>query len=70
MKELDANEIFQTTSDKIALLTFNTPADLFYSVNGINWTIWKDQITENNVVISNIPKGLYLYLTKPCIITD
>ena len=70
MKELKANEIFQTTSDKIALQTLTTPAELVYSVDGTTWTGWKDQITENNVVISNIPIGLYMRLSADCIITD
>lgn len=70
MKNLEPNEIFQTTSDKIALQTLTTPVELFYSVDGTTWTIWKDKITDYNVVITNIPIGLYLRLSDPCVITD
>lgn len=70
MRELKANKVFQTTSDKIALQTLTIPAKLEYSVDAVTWTVWKEQITENNVVISNIPVGLYIKLNQDCVITD
>lgn len=70
MKFIDANIPFQTTNDKIALQPLTTPTELVYSVDGTTWTSWKDKIMDNNVVITNIPRGLYMRLSDPCVITD
>lgn len=70
MKIIDANIPFQTTNDKIAIQITDVPANLAYSVDNIVYTDWKDQITEINTVITNIPRGLYLKLDAQCIITD
>lgn len=70
MKIIDANTPFQTPNDKIALQISTVPATLSYSVDNTVYTAWKDQITENNTVITNIPRGLYMKLDAPCVITD
>lgn len=70
MNNITANTPFQTTADKIALQTLTVPATLSYSVDCITWTQWKEQINDNNVVINNIPLGLYLRVDQDCIITD
>lgn len=70
MRIIDANIPFQTPNDKIALQITDVPATLTYSVDNTVYTVWKEQITENNTVITNIPRGLYLKLDAQCIITD
>lgn len=70
MRIIDANTPFQTPNDKIALQVSTVPATLSYSVDNTVYTTWKEQITENNAVITNCPIGLYLKLDQNCIITD
>lgn len=70
MRIIDANTPFQTPNDKIALQVSTVPATLSYSVDNTVYTAWKEQITENNAVITNCPIGLYLKLDQDYIITD
>lgn len=61
-KSFKANEQFQTNSDKIAV-TFDEGAGsvvMEYSVDGTVWTPWSENIVDANVIVNNIPIGLYL----------
>ena len=47
--------------DKIAVQLASYPTTLHYTVDAEQgWTNWSEQITEKNVVINNIPRGLFL----------
>lgn len=53
---------FQTNKDKIAVV-FDAgagSATLQYSADGEVWTDWTSPLTDANVIICNIPRGLYL----------
>lgn len=71
MRTIKANEIFQTTSDKIGVTPVDgkTPVSLFYCADGVNFDKWKDPI-QFAAVITNIPVGLYMKFSHDCIITD
>ena len=43
---------------------------LSYSVDGITWTDWPDNITEDNNVIANIPRYMYLKFSQDVVITE
>lgn len=71
MRLIKANEVFQTTSDKIGVNKVNDKDSvmLFYSADGVNFDKWKDTI-QFSAVIVNIPVGLFLKFSADCIITD
>ena len=72
MRLIKANEVFQTTSDKIGVTPVNNNKDsvsLFYCADGVNFDKWKDPI-QFSAVIVNIPVGLFLKFNYDCIITD
>lgn len=71
MRLIKANEVFQTTSDKIGVTPVNgkNPVSLFYCADGHSFYKWKDPIVYN-AVITNIPVGLFLRFSDDCIITD
>ena len=54
------------TSDPI------NPVDciLSYSVDGSTWTDWPENITDDNNVISNIPRYMYLKFSQDVVITE
>ena len=61
MKHIEAGKPFQVAGDKIAVQLASYPTTLHYTVDaGQGWTDWAEQITEKNVVINNIPRGLFL----------
>ena len=61
MKHIEAGKPFQVASDKIAVQLASYPTTLHYTVDAEQgWTDWSEQITEKNVVINNIPRGLFL----------
>ena len=61
MKHIKAGESFQVAGDKIAVQLASYPTTLHYTVDAAQgWTDWSEQITEKNVVINNIPRGLFL----------
>ena len=61
MKQIEAGKPFQVAGDKIAVQLASFPTTLHYTVNAEQgWTDWSEQITEKNVVINNIPRGLFL----------
>ena len=57
---------FIITSDPI------NPVDciLSYSVDGSTWTDWPENITDDNNVISNIPRYMYLKFSQDVVITE
>lgn len=71
MRLIKANEVFQTTSDKIGVTPVNgkNPVSLFYCADGHSFDKWQDPI-QFNAVITNIPVGLFLKFSDDCIITD
>ena len=71
MRLIKANEVFQTTSDKIGVTPVNgkNPVSLFYCADGHSFDKWKDPI-QFAAVIVNIPVGLFLKFSDDCIITD
>ena len=50
---------------------FTDPVDciLSYSVDGSTWTDWPENITEDNNVIANIPRYMYLKFSQDVVIT-
>lgn len=71
MKTIPANSWFQVSSDKIALHIEDT-ATLYYSAtaDNDNPTVWPEALTDRDVVINNIPRGLFLKLTVDAKVTD
>lgn len=71
MRLIKANEVFQTTSDKIGVSPVDgeTPVFLFYCADGHSFDKWQDPI-QYAAVITNIPVGLFLKFSDDCIITD
>lgn len=71
MRLVKANEVFQTTSDKIGVTPVNQKeqVSLAYCADGVNFNKWKDPI-QFTAVITNIPVGLFLKFNMDCIITD
>lgn len=71
MRTIKANEVFQTTSDKIGVTPVDgkTPVSLFYCADGHSFDKWQDPIVYA-AVITNIPVGLYMKFSHDCIITD
>lgn len=60
-----------------AIDTTETPAPevpidctLSYSVDGNTWTDWPENITDDNNVISNIPRYMYLKFSQDVVITE
>lgn len=60
-----------------AIDTTETPAPevpvdckLSYSVDGKTWTDWPENITDDNNVISNIPRYMYLKFSQDVVITE
>ena len=60
-----------------AIDTTETPVDpdpvdctLSYSVDGSTWTDWPENITDDNNVISNIPRYMYLKFSQDVVITE
>lgn len=51
--------------------TTGTPVDckLSYSVDGSTWTDWPENMTEDNNVIANIPRYMYLKFSQDVVIT-
>ena len=51
---------------------FTDPVDciLSYSVDGSTWTDWPENITDDNNVISNIPRYMYLKFSQDVVITE
>lgn len=43
---------------------------LSYSVDGSTWTEWPDNLTDDNNVISNIPRYMYLKFSQDVVITE
>ena len=43
---------------------------LSYSVDGSTWTEWPDNMTDDNNVISNIPRYMYLKFSQDVVITE
>ena len=61
MKHIKAGESFQVASGKIAVQLSSYPTTLHYTVDTEQgWTDWTEVITEDTVVINNIPRGLFL----------
>ena len=61
MKHIEAGKPFQVAGDKIAVQLSSYPTTLHYTVDAEQgWTDWTEEITEDTVVINNIPRGLFL----------
>ena len=43
---------------------------LSYSVDGKTWTDWPENMTDDNNVISNIPRYMYLKFSQDVVITE
>ena len=70
MKHIEAGKPFQVAGDKIAVQLASYPTTLHYTVDAEQgWTDWTEQITEKNVVINNIPRGLFLKVDVDVTIT-
>lgn len=74
MKFIQANNAFQSTSDKIAIQVItDTDATLTYCLMpGLDtWAAWDEKLTAGNTtVVANIPVGLYLKLDQDCYISE
>ena len=61
MKHIEAGKPFQVAGDKIAVQLSSYPTTLHYTVDAEQgWTDWSEEITQDTVVINNIPRGLFL----------
>lgn len=71
MRLIKADEVFQTTSDKIGVTPVNDKDTiiLFYCADGVNFDKCQTPI-QLSAVITNIPVGLFLKFSGDCIITD
>lgn len=74
MKFIQANNAFQSLSDKIAVQVItDTDATLTYCLTPtLNaWAAWDTKLTAGNTtVIANIPVGLYLKLDQDCYVSE
>lgn len=71
MKHIAAGTSFQVASGKIAVQLAVYPTTLHYTVDAEQgWSDWSEQLTEQNVVINNIPRGLFLRFDVDVTITD
>lgn len=71
MKTIPANTPFQVASNKIAVQVSGYPTNLYYTVDqNAGWSSWSEMIEDQNVVINNIPRGLFLRFDVDVIITD
>lgn len=61
-REFQANKAFQPDSDKISAIfdSVDSGVTMQYSADGITFTDWATPIADQNCVICNIPRGLYL----------
>ena len=50
--------------------TEDVDCTLSYSVDGSTWTDWPDNMTDDNNVISNIPRYMYLKFSQDVVITE
>lgn len=50
--------------------TGSVDCKLSYSVDGSTWTDWPENMTDDNNVISNIPRYMYLKFSQDVIITE
>lgn len=50
--------------------TGSVDCTLSYSVDGSTWTDWPENMTDDNNVISNIPRYMYLKFSQDVVITE
>lgn len=50
--------------------TGSVDCKLSYSVDGMTWNDWPENMTDSNNVISNIPRYMYLKFSQDVVITE
>lgn len=71
-RNINANTATQVNADKIGVLVIgDAPAcTVSYSVDGNTWTQHPTTLTDNNNVIANIPRYMYLKFSQDVAITE
>ena len=71
-RNIEANKPTQINSDKVGVLVKGSEINctVSYSVDGNTWTDWPEKITDDNNVISNIPRYMYLKFSQDVVITE
>lgn len=72
LNDLDYNVQTIKAIDKTETPGVTDPVNckLSYSVDGSTWTDWPENITDDNNVISNIPRYMYLKFSQDVVITE
>ena len=71
-RKINKDTATQDNADKIGVLVIgDTPAcTVSYSVDGNTWTQHPTTLTDNNNVIANIPRYMYLKFSQDVAITE
>ena len=71
-RKINKDTATQVNADKIGVLVIgDTPAcTVSYSVDGNTWTQHSSTLTDNNNVIANIPRYMYLKFSQDVAITE
>lgn len=71
-RKINKDTATQVNADKIGVLVIgDTPAcTVSYSVDGNTWTQHPTTLTDNNNVIANIPRYMYLKFSQDVAITE
>ena len=71
-RKINKDTATQVNTDKIGVLVIgDTPAcSVSYSVDGNTWTQHPTTLTDNNNVIANIPRYMYLKFSQDVAITE
>lgn len=71
-RNIEANKPTQINSDKVGVLVKGSEINctVSYSVDGNTWTQHPTTLTDNNNVIANIPRYMYLKFSQDVVITE
>lgn len=71
-KNIEANKPTQINSEKVGVLVKGSEINctVSYSVDGNTWTQHPTTLTDNNNVIANIPRYMYLKFSQDVVITE
>ena len=71
-RNIEANKPTQINSDKVGVLVKGSEINctVSYSVDGNTWTQHPTTLTDNNNVIANIPRYMYLKFSQDVAITE
>lgn len=71
-RNIEANKPTQINSEKVGVLVKGSEINctVSYSVDGNTWTQHPTTLTDNNNVIANIPRYMYLKFSQDVVITE